>query len=340
MNASKKTRIILMIITIVLALLINFLLFLPFFIEICQPEQTSFIIDLEKERTKDTDKDTDEEELMQYILSSGITQPPANQEIQDDASTTDSTDTTPQNTPITPSSHTLSTTPEHIPDTTTEEIDASDSTIVEQEPENQDESKQLHSATTLTTGMYKEPSEPPIEKKPKKRRYKKIVPQAPYSYSKQVPLCSAPPEVMRSLAQIAAGFMKSTQQEAGHNAPPKTTTSDQLIAHQYGSKIWNLIKNCFRVNDNKLYLPQSVDTKAYLVVTIKKSGELIDIHLESNNYSDSLKQIEQLIVKHARSAGLFPPLPSIFTKEQKTFTFPLHVNGQAGCHSYQMSYNS
>jgi len=140
-----------------------------------------------------------------------------------------------------------------------------------------------------------------------------------------------------SLGQIAQGFLKSVQQEEGLNNPPHMD-ADKLVAHQYATKVWNIIKNSFKADANMLHLSQSVDTLAYLVITLTKRGELIDIHLEANSINLAFRQIESLITTHAKKAGLFPPLPKRFNVAQKTFTFPIHIQGQEGYHSYRLSY--
>lgn len=139
-----------------------------------------------------------------------------------------------------------------------------------------------------------------------------------------------------SLGQIAQGFVKSMQQEEGLNNPQMD--AERLAAHQYATRVWNIIKNSFKADANMLHLSQSIDTMAYLVITIANNGRLIDIRLEGNRVNNAFRQIESLISTHAKKAGLFPPLPQRFNVAQKTFTFPIQIQGQEGFHSYRLSY--
>lgn len=140
-----------------------------------------------------------------------------------------------------------------------------------------------------------------------------------------------------SLGQITQGFLKSVQQEEGLNNPPQMD-ADRLAAHQYATRVWNIIKNSFLSDQNMLHLSHNIDTMAYLVITIAQQGNLIDIHLEANKITPAFRQIEEMICTHAKKAGLFPPLPKRFSIAQKTFTFPLHIQGQEGFHTYRLSY--
>lgn len=140
-----------------------------------------------------------------------------------------------------------------------------------------------------------------------------------------------------SLSKITQGFMRSVQQEEGINNPP-AMDAERLAAHQYATKLWNIIKNSFRGENSALHLAHAIDILAYLVITIAKNGQLIDIHLEANQITSEFKQIEALLVSRAQKAGLFPPLPQRFGVPQKTFTFPIRLQGQAGYHAYHLSY--
>jgi len=324
----------LFIVVIILALLINFLLFLPFFLTLNLKNKTSFVVlDLEKEN-KPLEKP--EEELIEYLLSSGAYQPNSKQEMQSDAPAVEHAHLEQiQNAPSkTPTESTESIPSPPIEKSADKEIDVREKDVATTETDEEDQPEEtLPAATSLIKDLSKSKTLP--QKKPSKRHYKKIAPEA---YKRQVPVCARPPEIGLSLGKITQGLLKSMQQEEGLNVAPHTTDMNRIITHQYATKVWNLIKNCFKCYENKLHLARALDTPAYLVITLKQSGELVDIHLEANEQSHALKQIENLIVKHAKQAGLFPPLPTIFNAPEKKFTFPLHIKGAEGCHSYRMGY--
>lgn len=246
-----------------------------------------------------------QEEIIEYILSSGMIPNKTNELFQ-----TDQYDTQAQEQSV------------HVDDIAKIPEDALTSISDEQDtlPETAIDITAPDNTTMLVTDntqQTEQKAEPITKTKPQ---------QSPKNIQKTV-----------SLGQLAQGFLKSMQQEEGINNPPQMDV-DRLAAHQYATKIWNIIKNSFRADHNALHLSQSVDTMAYLVITIAKSGKLIDIHLESNTINHGFKQIESLIVTHAQKAGLFPPLPSRFAVAQKTFTFPIRIQEQEGYHTYHLSY--
>ncbi len=139
-----------------------------------------------------------------------------------------------------------------------------------------------------------------------------------------------------TLADISRGFMKSIQQEAGYNNA--TRDMRQLALQVYASKIWNLIKNSFLARESCLHLPRAVSAHTQLIVTIDRSGTLMDINLAYPKHITELRHIEQLLVSSAQQAGLFPPLPEQIKGETKRFSFPLHIEAEEGFHSYALSY--
>lgn len=139
-----------------------------------------------------------------------------------------------------------------------------------------------------------------------------------------------------TMADISRGFMRSIQQEAGHNTASRNM--QELSLQMYSSKIWNLIKNAFLACDTNLHLPEAVSAHTQLVLTIGRSGKLLDIHLNYPKHIAALRNIERLLISRAHQAGLFPPLPVNIKGASKTFSFPLYIQGQAGFHSYSLGY--
>ena len=139
-----------------------------------------------------------------------------------------------------------------------------------------------------------------------------------------------------TLADISRGFMKSMQEEAGYNNAARDMR--QLALQVYASKVWNLIKNAFLAGESCLHLPRAVSAHTQLIVTINRSGTLMDIHLAYPKHITELRQIERLLVSRAQQAGLFPPLPEQIKGETKRFSFPLHIEAEEGFHSYALSY--
>ncbi len=140
-----------------------------------------------------------------------------------------------------------------------------------------------------------------------------------------------------TLADISRGFIKSMQQEAGYN---NTHVQDmrQLALQMYSTKVWNMIKSSFLASENGLHLSRPVDARTALVLTIDRDGRLVDICLHYQRHITELRQIERLIISRAKQVGLFPPLPPQLKAATKTLTFPLHIRGEEGFHTYSLSY--
>jgi hypothetical protein len=139
------------------------------------------------------------------------------------------------------------------------------------------------------------------------------------------------------LAQITQGFLQSMQQEAGFNQPAVQDIR-QLSLQMYSSKLWHIIKQAFLAEDNSIHLSRPVQAQTQLVVTIDRDGKLRDIALLYPQHMPELRLVERLIVSRAQHAGLFPPLPNSVTTASKSFCFPLYIKGEAGVHSYSLSY--
>ena len=225
------------------------------------------------------------------------------------------------------------------------EIETSEREIIEEQP-----TEQILVQPEMAISLQKATEQTIIEEKQKEKKPEPIIEKSKVEQKieekrelveKPKPLPKKEPKKAQafglSLGQIAQGFIKSVQQEEGLNNPPHMD-ADKLAAHQYATKVWNIIKNSFRSDPNMLHLSQNIDTMAYLVITLTKKGKLVDIHLEGNRVNSAFRQIEAMITSHAKNSGLFPPLPKRFNVPQKTFTFPLHIQGHEGFHSYRLSY--
>jgi len=326
-------------IIVFLALFINLLLILPLILmKLDQINQEAFVIfqpESEEEQVVQQKAQSQTEELIEYILSSGAI--PANsQEFQDDMEPQEN----PMLTQAQPGAQieeeieqenvVEQTTPEERIEEPESELDpeteATERDVAKEQPKEQI-AAQLETAISLQETTEQVTID---EKKEERERVTK-----PKQSPKQKP--KKEQAFGLSLGQIAQGFIKSVQQEEGLNNPPQMD-ADKLAAHQYATKVWNIIKNSFRSDPNMLHLSQNIDTMAYLVITLTKKGQLIDIHLEGNTINNAFRQIEAMITTHAKNSGLFPPLPKRFDVPQKTFTFPLHIQGHEGFHSYRMSY--
>lgn len=138
-----------------------------------------------------------------------------------------------------------------------------------------------------------------------------------------------------TLTQISQGFIKNAQQEAGYNNAARDMK--QLALQVYASKVWNLIKNAFLVGDSSLHLPQSINTQTQLVLIINRQGILVDIKLIYPKSISELQNVERLLINRAKQAGLFPPFSAQMQGETQRFSFPLHIKGEQGFHSYALS---
>jgi hypothetical protein len=139
-----------------------------------------------------------------------------------------------------------------------------------------------------------------------------------------------------TLADISRGFMRSVQQESGHNS--SACNAKELALQIYASKVWNSIKNAFLVGENRLRLPQAVSARTQLYVTINRSGQLVNIQLAYPAQCAELKGIESLLIARAQEVGLFPPFGTNISGETQRFCFPLLIQGEEGFHSYSLRY--
>lgn len=139
-----------------------------------------------------------------------------------------------------------------------------------------------------------------------------------------------------TLADISQGFMRSVQQESGHNS--SACNAKELALQIYASKVWNSIKNAFLVGENRLRLPHAVSARTQLYVTINRSGQLVNIQLAYSAQCAELKSIESLLIDRAQEVGLFPPFSAHMSGETQRFCFPLLIQGEEGFHSYSLRY--
>ncbi len=335
------------VVIILLSLLINLLLILPLILmKLDQINQEAFVIFQQEPEKQVTQQQShpEPEELIECILSSGAVAASSEQEFQEDMA--------PQENPmlthaqpgaqleeeIEQESKIEQTTPEEQTVQESEPIQEQEAETEITEKEAVDEQTKEHLPVQPETAIsLQETAEQTIieEKKEPSVEKEKELATTPQSLPKPEPKKEQAFGV--SLGQIAQGFLKSVQQEEGLNNPPHMD-ADKLAAHQYATKVWNIIKDSFRSDPNMLHLSQNIDTMAYLVITLTKKGKLMDIHLEGNKINSAFRQIEAMITSHAKNSGLFPPLPKRFNVPQKTFTFPLHIQGHEGFHSYRLSY--
>lgn len=142
-----------------------------------------------------------------------------------------------------------------------------------------------------------------------------------------------------TMGQIAQGFLKSLQQQAGHN-PGTTIDAEQLARQRYGTRVWTLLSNSYRATKMPTHLLGDITTQAIIVLTIKKDGTLLNIEMQHPNKSHDLREIESIILKAAKTAGLFPPIPNQFNVDTITLSFPLGIKGHQGVHVYDFMYSS
>ena len=344
------------VVIILLSLLINLLLILPLILmKLDQINQEAFVIFQQEPEKQVTQQQShpEPEELIECILSSGAVAASSEQEFQEDMA--------PQENPMLTHAQPGAQLEEEIEqESKIEQTTPEEQTVQESEPIQEQEAETEITESELVEKQPKEhlPAQPetamslqevaeqtiveekkpePVIEKPKvevKKEERELI-------TKPKPLPKPEPKKEQafgvSLGQITQGFLKSVQQEEGLNNPPHMD-ADKLAAHQYATIVWNIIKDSFRSDPNMLHLSQNIDTMAYLVITLTKKGKLIDIHLEGNKINSAFRQIEAMITSHAKNSGLFPPLPKRFNVPQKTFTFPLHIQGHEGFHSYRLSY--
>ncbi len=141
-----------------------------------------------------------------------------------------------------------------------------------------------------------------------------------------------------TLGDIARGFIKSIHQEKGAN-PGTVLDSDQLARQRYGTRVWTLLRHSYQAPRMPTHLFNNLSTDAVLVLTIKKDGSLANIELQHRNKTHDLKEIESILAKAAKTAGLYPPIPQQFNVDTITLSFPLGIRCHEGVHMYDLLYN-
>lgn len=259
--------------------------------------------------------DQDDDYLVQHILSSGQQQP-AQVLFQDDQPSGDSSNLQVDDF-VNPFA-------EDEDDKMTEEAALEpDDDITPPEPEPPKEKAEPSKEQTALATLPDRPKETP----PKPRKQKKKPRKKRKTTNQQ----------QFTLADFSRGFIKSMQQEGGYNS---THVQDmrQLALQIYSTKVWNLIKNAFLAGETSLHLSRPVDARTVLALTIDRDGHLVDICLHYQRHISELRPIERLIISKAKTVGLFPPLPQQVKSATKTLSFPLHIQGEAGFHTYSLSY--
>ncbi|HZW60595.1 MAG TPA: hypothetical protein VFF04_00035 [Candidatus Babeliales bacterium] len=141
-----------------------------------------------------------------------------------------------------------------------------------------------------------------------------------------------------ALRQIAQGFMQSVRQDQG-NVPKIQEDLDLLALQRFSTKVFTSIKQTVNSQQNLLHLDTPLHTEVTLLVTIDRKGRLIDFVLEHPFKNDQLRQIEQLLHRAVRAAGLYPPVPQSIKSDPITLRFQLKINGSQGFHRYELYTN-
>lgn len=141
-----------------------------------------------------------------------------------------------------------------------------------------------------------------------------------------------------TMGDIARGFIKSMHQEKGAN-PGTVIDSDQLARQRYGTRVWTLLRHSYQATRVPTHLFKNLSTDAVLVLTIKKDGTLAQVELQHPNKTHDLREIESILAKAAKTAGLYPPVPQQFNVDTITLSFPLGIRCHEGVHMYDLIYN-
>ncbi len=139
-----------------------------------------------------------------------------------------------------------------------------------------------------------------------------------------------------SIGDITRGFLQSQQQE--HGRTPQGLDGESLARQRYSTRVWSILKNAYRAHRAPTYLLSDLSTQANLVLQLNKRGQLISISLEHPNKTHDLYEVEQLIVRAAKKAGLYPPIPPTFKADTITLSYPLMISIKEGVHTYDFIY--
>lgn len=140
-----------------------------------------------------------------------------------------------------------------------------------------------------------------------------------------------------TLGDIARGFIKSMHQEKGAN-PGTMIDSQELARQRYGTRVYTLLRHSYHATRVPTHLYNDISTGAVLVLTIKKDGTLANVELQHPNKTLDLREIESLLAKAAKTAGLYPPIPQQFNVDTITLSFPLGISCSRGVHLYDFGF--
>lgn len=176
-----------------------------------------------------------------------------------------------------------------------------------------------------------------------------IIEKAPvmFDYTQQTAARGGKP---RTFADLARGFMQHTQQENENNAPSGNAAQaqvQQILHDTYHAKVYALLKQAVNTERPQLYIHNTSNENATLLLKIARNGTLISVSIHHPAKKDDsctmgtlahdLQSIESTLGRIAKSVGLYPPLPTAFKANTISITFPIGINTQQGFYSYFMT---
>lgn len=141
-----------------------------------------------------------------------------------------------------------------------------------------------------------------------------------------------------TLQDVTRGFLKSVRQERQHdtNAVQQLVTHD-MVSRSYETKVFNILKKSVAIEAKPIAITHTISTPAEIVLTINKSGKLINFEFKHRLAQRDLKAVEDVLRRAACSTGLYPAFPRMFTQDMYKFSLPLQIEVTQGLHSYQLS---
>lgn len=140
-----------------------------------------------------------------------------------------------------------------------------------------------------------------------------------------------------TLQQITKSFCASVQQERQAMAGQSSALSTHdMVSRSYETKVFNQLKKSVLVESKPISMHQSLSTPAEVVLTIDKTGKIIDFQFNHQLPKHILKAVEDLLRRAAFSTGLYPQFPRIFKQNTYRFSLPLQINVSKGAHSYRL----
>jgi hypothetical protein len=139
-----------------------------------------------------------------------------------------------------------------------------------------------------------------------------------------------------TFGQLAQGLLHSAATANSVRLAALPTENKFMLLQQYKAKAWSWLRQSFYGHQRLFHISRSLETKVPLVMTIAKDGTFLDIHFACHEKSQELKEVESILLRTARLAGLFPPIPRALDVAHITMSLDFGVFVKEGFHTYDI----